>query len=92
MKVFIQNEAGSNKKNYHDEKTLVWKRRVSVSRRYPYPYGFVVGTTGEDGYNVDCFVLTTDRLHSGELVECEVIGLMEQIDDGKAEPLRIVLR
>ena len=85
MRVFIQNEAGSDRKNYHDEKTLVWKRRVEVSRRYPYPYGFVIGTTSEDGCNVDCFVLTTDRLPSGEVVECEVVGLMEQIEDGDAD-------
>ena len=85
MQVFIQNEAGSDQKNYHDEKTLVWERRVEVSRRYPYPYGFVIGTTGEDGYNVDCFVLTTDRLRSDELVECKVVGLMEQVEDGEAD-------
>ena len=77
MHVFIQNEAGSGQKNYHNEKTLAWKRRVEVSRRYPFPCGFVIGTTGEDGCNVDCFVLTTDRLHSGEVVECKVVGLME---------------
>ena len=25
VQVFIQNEAGSNQKNYHDEKTLAWQ-------------------------------------------------------------------
>ena len=85
MKVFVQNEAGSNVKNYHDEKTLEWRRRVEVSRSYPYPYGFVVGTTGEDGYNVDCFVLTSDALSTGDVVECEAIGLMEQVEDGETD-------
>ena len=85
MRVFVQNEAGSDQKNYHDEKTLVWQRRVTVSLPYPYPYGFVIGTTGEDGYNVDCFVLTTEEIRSGETVECDAIGLMEQIEDGQAD-------
>ena len=85
MKIFVQNEAGSNLKNYHDEKTLEWKRRVEVSRAYPYPYGFVIGTTGADGCNVDCFVLTPEPIRTGEAVECEVIGLMEQIEDGEAD-------
>ncbi len=85
MKVFVQNEAGSNLKNYHDEKTLQWKRRVEVSRAYPYPYGFVIGTTGADGCNVDCFILTPDPIRTGESVECEVIGLMEQVEDGEVD-------
>lgn len=85
MQVFIQNEAGSNSKNYHNEKTLEWQRTVRVSRAYPYPYGFVLGTTAEDGCNVDCFVLTRRPLRSGQIVECEVVGLMEQIEDGQAD-------
>src|SRR5262245_12786211 len=83
--VFIQNEAGSNQKHYHDEKTLAWKRTATVSRSYPFPYGFVVGTTTDDGCNVDCFVITPQRLKTGQLVECEVIGLMEQIEDGRED-------
>src|SRR5262245_32302883 len=83
IRVFIQNEAGSNQKHYHDEKTLELKSVVTVSSRYPYPYGFIVGTTAEDGCNVDCFVLTDQPLKSGQLVECQVVGLMEQFEDGQ---------
>jgi inorganic pyrophosphatase len=82
LKVFIQNEAGSNQKHYHDEKTLRWERVVRVSRAYPYPYGFVIGTTSPDGCNVDCFVLTTRSLRTGEVADCEIVGLMEQVEDG----------
>ena len=82
VKVFIQNEAGSNQKNYHDEKTLEWKRVTMVSSPYPFPYGFIVGTTGEDDCNVDCFIITSKPLVTGQLVDCDAIGLMEQIEDG----------
>jgi inorganic pyrophosphatase len=58
IRVFIQNEAGSHKKHYHDETTLTWKRTSDVSLPYPYPYGFIIGTAAEDGCNVDCFVIT----------------------------------
>ena len=51
-----------------------------VSKAYPYPYGFILNTTGEDGDNVDVFVLTNKRLKSGEIVEVEIIGLMEQFE------------
>lgn len=85
IEVFIQNEAGSNRKNYHDEKSLEYKCTKTVSRAYPYPYGFVVGTTGEDGCNADCFVITNQPLRTGQRVICEAIGLMEQVEDGKAD-------
>ncbi|MBI4480691.1 MAG: inorganic diphosphatase [Acidobacteria bacterium] len=80
--VFVQNEAGSNQKNYHNEKTLEYLSTKPVSRPYPYPYGFIVGTTARDGYNLDCFVITGQPLKTGQTVQCEVIGLMEQIEDG----------
>jgi inorganic pyrophosphatase len=83
--VFIQNEAGSDQKHYHDEKTLAWKRVRTVSRPYPFAYGFVIGTCAEDGGNVDCFVLTDQALRTGQIVDCEAIGLMEQFEDGQAD-------
>ncbi len=85
MKVFIQNEAGSFVKNYHDEKTLEYKRAARVSRAYPFPYGFILNTTADDGLNVDCFVLTRTALRTGQIVECDPVGLMEQMEDGKED-------
>jgi inorganic pyrophosphatase len=85
MKVFIQNEAGSFVKHSHDEKTLALKGTEKVSRAYPFPYGFILNTTAEDGDNVDCFVLTRETLRTGQAFECEAIGLMEQIEDGEVD-------
>lgn len=80
MKVFIENEAGSDQKNLYNEKTLEYKKTVTVSRKYPYPYGFILNTTSGDGDNLDCFIITDKELKSGQVVECEPIGLMEQIE------------
>jgi inorganic pyrophosphatase len=82
IQVFIQNEAGSNRKNYHNERTLEYLESKVVSESYPFPYGFVVGTAAADGCCVDCFVITVRRLRSGDLLDCEPIGTMEQIEDG----------
>jgi len=82
IRVFVQNEAGRNVKNYHDEKTLKFRHSKTVSHAYPYPYGFIIGTDGHDGCNVDCFILTDRHLATGTIVECEAIGLMEQYEDG----------
>jgi inorganic pyrophosphatase len=83
--VFVQNEGGSNLKSYHDEKTLEFKFARTVSRAYPYPYGFIVGTNASDGCNVDCFVITKRLLRTGQTFECEAIALMEQIEDGSVD-------
>jgi inorganic pyrophosphatase len=85
VKIFVQNEAGSFVRNSFDEKGLKLKRAARVSRPYPFPYGFVLNTTGEDGLNVDCFILTKTILLTGQIVECDAIGLMEQYEDGKAD-------
>jgi inorganic pyrophosphatase len=85
LRVFIENEAGSRRKNIYDERTLVYQRTDEVSRAYPYPYGFVIGTRSGDGDCVDCFVLTETALTSGSIVDCEPLGLLEQVEDGEID-------
>ena len=81
IKVLIQVEAGSHEKSLYNEKTLEYKETRRVSRPYPYPYGFIVGTSAEDGDAVDCYLITEDGLRAGTIVECEPIGLLEQNED-----------
>ncbi len=80
IKVFIENEAGSKQKNLYNEKTLDFRESITVARKYPFPYGFILGTTGEDGDNLDVFVLTDKPLKTGQIVECVPVGLMEQFE------------
>lgn len=85
MKVFIENEVGSNQKNVYNEKTLEYRKTYTVSRQYPYPYGFVLDTTSGDGDNLDCFVITDKPLKQGVIVEAEPVALMEQIEDNEED-------
>jgi len=85
MRVFIENEAGSRRKNTYDERTLRHLGSAEVSAAYPFAYGFVMGTTGGDGDAVDCFVVTGRRLASGEQIECEPLALLEQVEDGETD-------
>jgi inorganic pyrophosphatase len=82
MRVFIENEAGSDLKHHHDEATLAFLRTERVRAPYPFPYGFVPGTRAPDGDCVDCFVITDRVLHTGDLVDCEPFALMEQTEAG----------
>ncbi|HEX2216430.1 MAG TPA: inorganic diphosphatase, partial [Xanthobacteraceae bacterium] len=85
MRVFIENEAGSRIKNTFDERTLARVGTAEVSRAYPYPYGFVLGTRSGDGDAVDCFVLTRTPLKSGTIAQCLAVGLLEQVEDGETD-------
>jgi inorganic pyrophosphatase len=85
MKVFIENEAGSNIKNLFNEETLEFRKSVQVSADYPFPYGFLLDTQSGDGDNLDCFVLTKQLLKSREIVEVEPLGMFEEIEDGEED-------
>jgi inorganic pyrophosphatase len=85
IQVLIQVEAGSRDKKLYNEKTLEYRETHRVSQRYPYPYGFIIGTRAEDGDAVDCYLITKDRLKANTIVECEPIGLLEQDEDGEID-------
>jgi inorganic pyrophosphatase len=84
VRVFIENLAGSDLKHHHDEARFVVTQVERVRAPFPYPYGFVPGTLAPDGDAVDCFVITGRPLRTGDLVEADVFGLMEQTDGGGA--------
>jgi inorganic pyrophosphatase len=81
IKVCIQVAAGSRDVNVYNEKTLEFQRTVRISQPYPYPYGFILGTTAEDGDNLDCYLLSREKIEPGAIVDCEPIGLLEQRED-----------
>jgi len=85
VKVFIQNESGSKIKNRHNEKTFEHLGSIMLREPYPYAYGFVLGTTTEDGDNVDCYVITQAELSCGTVVECHPIGLLELFENGESD-------
>ena len=85
VKVFIQNEAGSDQKRVYDEKTLEDQHTDTVSRPYPFPYGFILDTTSADGDNLDCYVITRRPLKTGTVISCEAVALLEQIEDGEED-------
>ena len=85
IKVLIQVEAGSRERNLYNEKTLELKGRRRMSRPFPYPYGFIIGTSAADGDCVDCYIITTNKFKAGSMVECEPVGLMEQDENGEID-------
>lgn len=78
IQVLIQVEAGSRERRLYNEKTLEYRETRRMPQPFPYPYGFVIGTSAEDGDAVDCYIITKDKLKAGSIVECEPVGLLEQ--------------
>jgi inorganic pyrophosphatase len=44
---------------------------------FPFDFGFVPGTHGDDGDTVDVLVLADSPLFAGCIVECRIVGLLE---------------
>ena len=82
IRVFIENEAGKNRKNYYNEKTLDYLKSIEVSREYPYPYGFILNTTNQDGDNLDCYIITNRFIKKGQIIACIPVAILEQLEDG----------
>jgi inorganic pyrophosphatase len=78
IQVLIQVEAGCRDRRLYNEKTLVYEETRRMPLPFPHPYGFVVGTSAEDGDAVDCYIITKEGLKAGTIVECEPVGLLEQ--------------
>jgi inorganic pyrophosphatase len=85
IRMLIQVAAGSCNRNIYNERTLEYLETRRGSQPYPYPYGFIIGTSAEDGACVDCYLITSDRLMSGAIVECEPLGLLLQDEDGEID-------
>lgn len=83
VRAFIEIPKGSNVKYELDEKTGVIKvdRILYTSMAYPYNYGFVPGTLGEDGDPLDIMVISNASFNSGTTVMVRPIGVLLMKDE-----------
>ncbi len=85
IRVFIESEAGSGIRNRYDETSLVIRESFPIRGSYPYPYGFILDTGGGGRDSLDCYVLTPRELTAGSTWSCEIVGLLEMIEDGETD-------
>lgn len=77
-----------NKYAYDPESGLFVLRKVlPIGMSFPFDFGFVPGTKGEDGDPLDVLVLMDEPTYPGCLVRCHPLGVFEanQTEDGKTE-------
>src|SRR4051794_33163740 len=77
-----------NKFNYDDESCLFkLAGLLPQGMMFPFDFGFIPSTLGEDGDPLDIMVLMDAPAHVGCLIEVRIIGVInaEQTEDGKSE-------
>ena len=83
----IDTPKGSNGKYKHDPDSGLFRlsKLLPVGAYFPYNFGFVPHTLGEDGDALDILVIMDEPLHIGAVVPVRVIGVLkaEQSEDGR---------
>ncbi len=84
FKVFVEIPVSSSVKYEVDEETgeLTVDRFMFTSFVYPFNYGYIQGTLGEDNDPLDVLVLSSHTVHPGVVIKCHAIGLLEMEDEG----------
>lgn len=83
FKAFIEIPAGGSIKYEVDEETgeLAVDRFLYTAFSYPFNYGFIKNTKGEDGDPVDVVILSSKAVVPGVVMKCHAIGLLEMEDE-----------
>ena len=88
-RAIIETPKGSRNKFDYDPETGLFKLGglLPEGMMFPFDFGFLPSTLGEDGDPVDIMVLMDAPAHVGCLIEVRLIGIIaaEQTEDGKTE-------
>ena len=90
--VMVETPAGSRAKFKLDESLGLFKLHKMLPRgaSFPFDFGFIPGTRGEDGDPLDVLVLAEEPLPQGCLVTVRLLGILEaeQTERGRDDPQR----
>ncbi len=85
--VVVEVPAGSQKKYEYDPALGVMKLEKVLydNVTFPFNYGHIPQTIAPDDYPLDVFIISTYPLHTGIVVECRPVGLLEVTDRGRRD-------
>ncbi len=74
----IDTPKGSNGKYKHDSETGLFHlgKLLPLGAYFPYNFGFIPQTRGEDGDELDILVIMDEPLHIGAVVPVRIIGVL----------------
>jgi inorganic pyrophosphatase len=90
IRIVVETPRGSRTKYAFDPKlkVIVLKKTLPEGMVFPYDFGFIPSTEGEDGDPLDALVLMDVATVPGCIVECRLVGLMEAEQAEKGEKVR----
>ena len=87
LRMIVETPRGGNIKLKYDPQLELFTvaHALPVGLAYPFDWGFIPGTKGEDGDPVDAMALHDCASYPGVLLPCRALGVvdLEQKDDGQ---------
>ena len=65
----------------HNTGRIRLDRTLFTSTQYPYDYGFIEGTLGQDGDPLDAMVIGNEATFPGCLIECLAVAMFRMRDE-----------
>src|SRR6478672_393638 len=89
-RAIIETPRGSRSKLSYDPQTKLFhmKRVLPKGMSFPFHFGFIPKTKGEDGDPLDVLVLLDELCYPGCHIECRVLGVIEAEQTEKKETVR----
>lgn len=89
LNVIIETAKGSRNKVKYEQETgsYLLRRVLPVGMSFPYDFGFVPSTVGDDGDPLDVLVLLDTPVFAGCRIPCRLVGVLEgeQTEKGETE-------
>jgi len=88
--VVIETPKGSKYKYKFDEETNRFKvnKLLPSGLAFPYDFGFIPDTKGDDGDPLDVMIFSEDSFLPGSIVECEILGAIKARQTSDDETVR----
>lgn len=79
IEVIIETPKGCRNKYNYDEKRKAFKLKkiLPAGAVFPFDFGFIPGTKGEDGDPLDVLVIMDEPAYPGCVVECRIVGALK---------------
>jgi inorganic pyrophosphatase len=90
VRVVIDTPKGSRNKFKYDDKLGLFKlgKVLPMGAYFPFDFGFLPGTRGEDGDALDVLVLMVEPAFTGCLVPARLVGVIEAEQTEKGKTIR----
>lgn len=88
--VVVETPKGSAEKYSYDptSKFFILKKILPSGMVFPYDFGFIPATKGEDGDPIDVIVLSEFKSFPGCMIECKIIGAITAEQTEKKKKIR----